>query len=190
MKSVDVPMWDKGDSTDNYAKGGSARPMQGSLFNGNSKRDREIRGIYEVILGREPSTRELSYHRFGSLSTDELIEALLNGEEHKKLIEKGHKYPELEKMGKLLEGTILKLRTAIEDKESEINELNNLLNEKNSTIEELRGSKDVPYITDKKLLETENTSVSTSYYSNLSKPVNKEYSLWEKVLELFFGRNE
>ncbi|MGI5897614.1 MAG: hypothetical protein ACOX6Q_00410 [Candidatus Dojkabacteria bacterium] len=191
MKNVDVPMWDKGDSTDNYAKGGGRQgSTQGTLFGMGGKREKELKKIYRVVLGREPSTRELSYHRFSSTSNEEITLSLLSSEEHSKLIEKGQKYPELEKMCKLLEGNILKLRTTIDDKGKEMDELNNLLNEKSNLIEELRSSKDVPYVTDKKLLESEYTPVANAYYSNLRKETKKKYSFWEKVLNLFFGKNE
>ncbi|MHC1716748.1 MAG: hypothetical protein AB9915_02610 [Candidatus Dojkabacteria bacterium] len=186
MKNVDVPMWDKGDSTDNFAKGGFSNSPFG--FTPPSEKSEEIKKIYLRILGREPSSREISYYKYSVMETNKIVDKLLDGDEHKGILEKAKEYPVLQERNKLSENSILKLKTYIKDKGEEYSELKNLLDEKNSLIEDLRTTKDQPFLTDKKLLEDSNSHYSTSknkYYTAKSIE-EREESLFEKIIKLFF----
>ncbi len=189
MKNVDVPIWDKGDSTDNYMKGGSYK----SFFpvDSASEKSEEIKKIYLSVLGREPSSRELSFHRYSVGDKSKIVMKLLESDEHKRIIEKALEYPSLLERNKLSENSILKLKGYIKDKSDEYLELKRLLNEKNSAIEFLRARKDQPYLTNKEILEDSRKSYAVSenqYYmvGNRSFPEKKE-SFLDKVLKLFFG---
>ena len=72
MQDADVPLWDKGDNTDNFAKGGGS---SFSLFDSNEKEshNEEVEAIYELVLGRKPTSRELAYYRYSSVKKDEIL---------------------------------------------------------------------------------------------------------------------
>lgn len=186
MKNADVPMWDKGDSTDDYAKGGGS--SSSTKYNIPENKEKELKEIFFLVLGREPSSRELSYYKYSMIEKGTIVKNLLSSDEHKKTIERGSKYPELEKMNKLSENSILKLRTVLDDKSKELEEMQKLLNEKNNEIKNLREKQNVPYITDKKLLEKSDSS-NKKYYNNGLKKSFSEYTLLERILNLFFGKN-
>ena len=70
MKNVDVPLWDKGDSTDSFSKGG------GSMFpNFDTDEDKNpiIEKIFESVLNRKPTSRELSYYKYSVLNKEDII---------------------------------------------------------------------------------------------------------------------
>lgn len=185
MKNVDVPMWDKGDSTDDFAKGAGRSSLK---FDDIVKEDKKVIELFELVLGRKPSTRESAYYRISRASDGDIIEKLINSAEHKELIMKAQRYPDAIKENKQLESTVLKLRSYIEDSNKEFEELKKLLEEKNLVIKELRDNKDQPYLTNKELVEESNT-----YYSKFSEreksstqyDVNDQ-SLWDRILKLFF----
>lgn len=188
MKNVDVPIWDKGDSTDNFAKG-AGRAGNKFAFDQMVEADKEVIEVYKMVLGRKPSTRETAYYRISRAQKEEMILKLISSAEHKELILKAKKYPDVIEENSLLESNVLKLKSGMEDREKEYEELNILLEEKNNLIKELRAKKDEPFLTDKKLLEE-----STSYYSKFSERESISYSpdsdesLWDKVLNLFFKK--
>lgn len=188
MKNVDIPLWDKGDSTDNYSKGGGKSTLK---FDQMVKQDQEIIDIFELVLGRKPTTRESAYYRISRLPREEIIEKLIQSPEHKELVIMALKYPALSKENKQLESTVLKLKSNIDDSVKEYEELNKLLQEKNALIDQLRNVKGKPYLTNKKLVEE-----SSSYYSKfqereIAKKESNSYnneSIWDKILDLFFKK--
>lgn len=190
MKNIDVPMWDKGDSTDNFAKGGGSR----SSFFSDSSSDKtdEIKSVYQLVLGRDPSSREISFYRYSLVEKEKIVEKLLKSDEHKEILKKAQEYPTLTERNKLAENSILKLKSYIKDQESEHSELQRLLVEKNSLIEGLRETKVEPFLTDSKLLEVSNSHYSVSksaYQSTLEQnDQEKRVSFFEKVLRLFFEK--
>lgn len=188
MKNVDVPMWDKGDSTDDYAKGGGSHSSTMYNIPSNEDKEKELKEIFFLVLGREPSSRELSYYKYSIIKKGEIVKSLLSSDEHKETISRGIKYPELEKMNKLSENSILKLRTVLDDKSKELEEMQKLLNEKNNEIKKLREKQNVPYVTDKELLDKQNNT-DKKYYSGYSKKSFNDYTLLERILNLFFGKN-
>lgn len=182
MKNVDVPIWDKGDDTDNYTKGGASSPSR--TFSQMAKLDKTILSVFKLILGRKPTTRENAYYRITKSPKEEMIMKLVNSPEHKELVTNGRKYPDLLKEKKGLETTILKLKSNIEDFKGEYDQLQKLLEQKNQLIKELRENKDKPYLTDRRLLEEDKYSdreAARRRYQDSS-----EDSLWDKILKLFF----
>ena len=106
MKNVDVPMWDKGDSTDDYAKGGGSHSSTIYKIPDIEDKEKELKEIFFLVLGREPSSRELSYYKYSIIGKGEIVKSLLSSDEHKETIERGIKYPELEKMNKVISSLI------------------------------------------------------------------------------------
>ena len=160
MQDADVPLWDKGDNTDNYAKGGG---NSFSLFDSNEKEPHnvDVEAVYELVLGRKPTSRELAYYRYSTAKKDEILKKLLKGDEHKQIVEKGRKYPELENQEKLAQSNILKLRHSIEDQNGEMEEMKSMLEQKNREIAVLREEKRIPFVT-QSFLEGK----GTIYYGN------------------------
>jgi hypothetical protein len=146
MQNADVPLWDKGDKTDDYAKGGGSGF---SFFDSEDRGDKseEIEKIYDMVLGRKPTSRELSYYRYATTKKDEIVKKLLKSDEHKNLVQKGKEFPELEEREKLGQSTIIKLKHSIEDQQEEFSEMKALLQEKNREISTLREEKNIPYVT-------------------------------------------
>lgn len=187
MKNVDVPMWDKGDSTDSFSKGGGRSSIK---FDQMVKEDQKIIDIFELVLGRKPTTRESAYYRISRAEREEVIEKLIQSAEHKELVIMAQKYPALLKENKQFETTVLKLKSNIEDSRSEFQELHKLLDEKNTLINNLRDSKGKPYLTSTKLVEESN-----NYYSKFDerRPLTaientEEKSVWDKIIDLFFNK--
>jgi len=169
MQNADVPLWDKGDKTDDYAKGGGSGGF--SFFDSEEKSDKsvEIEKLYELVLGRKPTSRELSYYRYAPAKREEVLKKLLKSDEHKDLITKGKDYPELENREKLGQSTILKLKHSLEDQEAEFKETRVMLQEKNREIGVLREEKNIPYVT-QSFLEGK----GVVYYQSVSDSQNKK----------------
>ncbi|HKM20122.1 MAG TPA: hypothetical protein VJY47_02775 [Candidatus Dojkabacteria bacterium] len=181
MKNVDVPLWDKGDKTDNFTRGG-ARAKQMSL-EGMVEVDKGIEKIFKMVLGRKPSTRESAYYRISRMEKEDIIAKLLSGTEHKELIKNAKKYPEVVDENKQQKGTILKLKSEHKSRTQELEELGKLLEEKNVTIKNLRAEKGKPYITNHRILE-ESMDYKPQYKQVES--ADNEKTWWEKIIDLFF----
>ena len=103
-------------------------------------KDREILIIktFEDILGREPSSRELSYYKYGEMEEDVIIGEILNGDDHKKILKDAKEKLKLERKVKVLEADKEKMENLINDKAIEYRELGKLLQTKNEEIKKLR----------------------------------------------------
>jgi hypothetical protein len=187
MKNVDVPMWDKGDDTDDFSKGGASSSLS---MPSSRKKDPKVKKLFKLILGREPSSRESAYYKYSSLKKEEIIEKLLKGDEHKNILEKAKKFSELKEENKKSKSTILKLKSLISDKDEEFKELKRLLEEEKNIIKELRKEKDSPFLKDRRLLEEEDVhySVSKDRYSERRKE-SKENFL-DRLYYLIFGEKK
>ncbi len=104
-----------------------------------------IEEVFELVLNRKPSSRELSFYKYGVQDREEIIEKLLKDKEHKEALEKSKEVPELEENVKQAEHKVLQLKQQIEDTEEEIKQTRNLLDEKNKEIAILRREKNDPY---------------------------------------------
>lgn len=129
------------DITDEFSSGGSSPPKTSSI----SKRTPMIEKIFEEVLGRRPSSRELAYYRYGVLKEEDIRKKLLKSDEHKKIIEDAGKLPNLEEELKSVRVSERKLVQRIEDINGESVELRKLLEYKDSLIERLRLKISNPY---------------------------------------------
>ena len=93
---------------------------------------------FSDILGREPSSREMSYYKYGEMEEVEIQNELISGDEHKKLVEDAKESKSLKNKINELEGNIEKLKDLIDGKAKEYRELSVLLNQKNEEIKRLR----------------------------------------------------
>lgn len=104
-----------------------------------------IEQMYELILGRKPSSRESAYYKYSPLSENEIRIKLLESQEHKNIIEDAQKIKGLE--NELRSGQISekKLNQQVIDLGKQIDEGQILLNEKSNIILELREQLQNPY---------------------------------------------
>lgn len=186
MQNADVPMWDKGDKTDDYAKGGGGFSIFG-MDNHKEEASAAIENVYETVLGRKPTSKELSYYRYSNPKPDEVLKKLLSSEEHKDIIKKGREYPALEESERLGQSTILKLKHSIEDQQSEVSEMKSMLNEKNREIVSLREEKNIPYVTQSFLEGKGNVYYSGSEVQS-SEPEVKTPLSWLDKLSYFIQK--
>jgi len=185
MKNVDVPLWDKGDDTDSFSKGG-ASASSFSMRKPSVKKSPLVKKIYKQILGREPSSREMAYYKYSSAKKEDIIKKLLESEEHEAILEKAKKYPELEETNSKLKSNVLKLKSKVKDNGEEFKQLRSLLEEKNATIKELRETKDVPSYIDGEILEENGVHYSVSKPS-VKEVVKREETFWDRLRYLIMG---
>jgi TolA-binding protein len=104
-----------------------------------------IEEVFELVLNREPSSRELSFYKYGVQDREEIIEKLLDDKEHQEALEKSKQVPKLEDKVKQAEHKVVQLKQQVEDNQEEIKQTRNLLEEKNKEITILRREKNDPY---------------------------------------------
>jgi chromosome segregation ATPase len=104
-----------------------------------------IKEVFETVLNREPSSRELSFYKYGIQEREEIIEKLLKDDEHQEALEKAQDAPKLKDQLKDSQHQVKKLNQQIKDMEEETNQVKNLLDEKNKEIAILRREKEDPY---------------------------------------------
>jgi uncharacterized protein YhaN len=185
MKNVDVPLWDKGDDTDSFTKGGALSPSF-SMRQPSVKNSPLIKKIYKQILGREPSSREMAYYKYTSAKKEDIIKRLLESKEHEDILEKAQKYPELEQTNSKLKSKVLKLESKIKDNEEEFKQLKSLLEEKNTTIKELRKTEEVPPYLDGDVLEEDGVHYSVSK-APVKEVIKKDETFWDRLRYLIMG---
>lgn len=104
-----------------------------------------IKEVFELVLNREPSSRELSFYKYGVQEREEIIEKLLEDEEHEEALEKAKDIPDLEDRVKDAEHKVKQFKQQVEDQQEEIKQVRNLLDQKNKEIAILRREKEDPY---------------------------------------------
>lgn len=104
-----------------------------------------IEDLFKLVLNRKPSTRELSFYKYGVQEKEEIVEKLLKDKEHVELLKKAKQAPKLDDKAKQAEHKVAQLTQRIEDTQEEIDQLKNLLDEKNKEIAILRREKNDPY---------------------------------------------
>ena len=129
------------DKNDDYSSGGGRSPLRDFP----SDRVPMIENIFQEVLGRKPSSRELSYYKYGAMSEDDIRIKLLTSDEHKKVLEDASKLSGVDDQLKNVQLNEKKLTQKIEDLENQIAEVHILLSEKNSIISELREQVENPY---------------------------------------------
>ncbi|MDX9738996.1 MAG: hypothetical protein RBT33_01355 [Candidatus Dojkabacteria bacterium] len=128
------------DKNDDYSSnsGGSFRGIP-------SSRIPMIEQIYELILGRKPSSRENAYYKYSPLSEDEIRIKLLESQEHKDIIEDAQRIKGVENELRSSQINEKKLAQQVVDLGKQIDESQMLLNERNNIIIELREQLQNPY---------------------------------------------
>ncbi len=129
------------EKSDDFSGGGSISSF-GSI---SIDRVPMIEKVFEEVLGRKPSSRELAYYKYGVIKEDGIRSKLIKSEEHKNLIDSALKLPGIENELKSVRVSERKLQQKIEDTRLEMLESEKLLNEKNFIIKELRESVTNPY---------------------------------------------
>ncbi len=129
------------DTTDEFSKGGSSQSFGGSQID----RVPMIEEIFEEVLGRKPSSREVAYYKYGVLKEDAIRKKLIKSDEHKDIVEKAKTLPNIENDLKNTRVSERKLQQKLEDVNQEISEAQKLLNERNMLIKELRERVSNPY---------------------------------------------
>ncbi|KKP65006.1 MAG: hypothetical protein UR61_C0035G0005 [candidate division WS6 bacterium GW2011_GWE1_34_7] len=128
------------DKNDEFSGGG------GSSFSSSlPERVLMIEKIFKVVLGRKPSSREIAYYKYGIMKEQEIYIKLLKSDEHKKILEDAKKLPNIEDELRDLRISERKIMQSREDLKSEMLSSQNLLDEKNSIIIDLRNSINNPY---------------------------------------------
>ncbi len=188
MKNVDVPMWDKGDDTDDFSKGGASSTPSFPMRKPSTKKSPLVKRLYKLVLGREPSSREMAYYKYSSAEKEDIVKKLLESDEHKDILEKAEKYPELKEKNTKLKSTVLKLKSRAKDRANEYTELKRLLEEKNEIIVSLREDKNVPYLSDAKILEENDVHYSISRTAEVERNIQREETFWDRISYLLFGK--
>lgn len=129
------------DKNDDFSSGSG----RSSFRNMSPEKAAVIENIFQEVLGRKPSSREMSFYKYSVISEDEIRIKLLSGDEHKNIIEKALKLPSVEDQLRDSQLGERRLTQKINDIEGQITETNVLLNEKNREIEELREELQNPY---------------------------------------------
>lgn len=146
-----------------------------------------IKEIFKLVMNREPSSRELSFYKYGIQTKEEIIEKLLNGDEHKKAMKSSKEFPKLETRVKDAEHKVSKLKQDMEDSGQEELYLKNLLDEKNREIAILRKEKGDPYnFTHSNALSyikglTENSRDNVNHLSHDSTPQQVENNHYSSI---------
>jgi septal ring factor EnvC (AmiA/AmiB activator) len=104
-----------------------------------------IKEVFELVLKREPTSRELSFYKYGIQEREEIIEKLLEDKEHEDNLKNSKKVPKLEDKVKEAEHKVVQLTQQIKDLEEESKQIRDLLDEKNKEIAILRREKNDPY---------------------------------------------
>ncbi|MFA5623032.1 MAG: hypothetical protein WC981_02275 [Candidatus Dojkabacteria bacterium] len=128
------------DKNDDYSSNSG-----GSLRGISSSRIPMIEQMYELILGRKPSSRESAYYKYSPLSEDEIRIKLLESQEHKDIIEDAKRIKGLENELRSSQIGEKKLSQQVVDLGKQIDESQMLLNEKSNIILELREQLQNPY---------------------------------------------
>jgi len=185
MKDIDVPLWDKGDDTDSFTKGGASNSSF-TMKQPPVGKSPLVKKVYKQILGREPSSREMAYYKYTLAKKEDIIKRLLESKEHEDILEKARKYPELEETNSKLKSKVLKLESKLKDEEEEFKQLKSLLEEKNETIKELRKTKEVPPYIEGAVLEENGVHYSVSR-APVKEVIKKDETFWDRLRYLIMG---
>jgi hypothetical protein len=149
---------------------------------------------FTSILGREPSSRELSYYKYGEMEKEDIVNELVNGDEHKKIIENSKESTSLKKKIEVLESEKERLENLINDKAAEYRELTGILQNKNDEIKKLRESESNIYNQNKELRKENVEEIlpgySFEYNQSYSQPTPAKVSvkhnpdIFDKIREI------
>lgn len=123
---------------------GSSSSSNSSDSNGNKKSpllmDREerkkmITDVYKKILGEEPSQADLNKHLNLAVAEDQLIDELINGEKHKKIVEDAKKLSKVQEEHDNKDLQVKQQASELNDLKAMLDNLNKLLAHKNQAIQ-------------------------------------------------------
>lgn len=183
MKNIDVPLWDKGDKTDDYVRQGGTSTLRSNRY-GSEENTRIVNDLYTLVLNRKPTSSEKAYYKYIDVQPDEIIHRLINTQEHADLIAMGRSYPNLEEREKEDQTTIIKLKHRIEDRENEFEQMQSMLNEKNKEINVLREENSNPYIQSSFIEENGRKEIYYSVDGNTDVSSPKPKNWVEKLTDL------
>jgi len=169
------------DKNDDYSSSGG----RSSMRDFPSDRVPMIENIFQEVLGRKPSSRELSYYKYGSFSEHDIRIKLLTSDEHKKVLEDAAKLSGVEEQLRNVQLNEKKLTQKIEDLDNQIAEEHILLSEKNSIISELREQVKNPYNLEERVERYEEGFDVYSTPKVQSQEIPKEKSFKELLKEFF-----
>jgi len=104
-----------------------------------------IEKVYQEVLGRKPDSKDISYYKYSTLSEDEIRKQLLEGKEHKELLENGREFKSMKERCESSEVRVKILEGQMRDQLEEFKKLGELLREKNRYIQFLRQKDNNPY---------------------------------------------
>lgn len=163
------------DTNDDFSKGGS------SSFGSISQKSEFIEKIFKKVLGRKPTSKEISFYKVSAISEEKLFRKLVESDEHKKIVKNSNEFPELEQRLKNSEASNVRFNQKLEDVTDEIVELKNLLREKNNIIIKLRGELKNPYS-----IPTRREKIIEGFDVNNKLETKEEVSPLKKILKLIF----
>ncbi len=165
------------DKSDDFSRGGSS--SFGSI---STDRVPMIEKVFNEVLGRKPTSREIAYYKYGVLKEEGIREKLLKSKEHQELIESALKLPGIEEELKTVRVSERKLTQIVEDINQQMIESERLLREKNSSIQELREKISNPYDFPS---QTEKYEEGFDVNSRIDKtPIIKRKSFKERIIDL------
>ena len=159
-------------------------------------KDREdfTKSSFQKILGREPSSREMSFYKYGEMEEDSIFKELLDSEEHKKLIEEAKESKSLNNKVNELNSNIEKLKSLIDGKAKEYRDLLALLDEKNTEIKRLRETEKNIYNQNMEMRVNDVEEILPGYsfeYSNHSNEISpkkvslkREKDIFDKIRDI------
>jgi hypothetical protein len=130
------------DTTDDFSKGGSSSRK---MFDDDSDRLEMVEEVYNLVLGRKPSSRELSYYKYSISNKEEIMLKLLNSREHKDIISNSLELPNIKEQWEVSKLDNMKLNQKLLDMGKEQTQLQGLLAEQRAKITDLRSQVTNPY---------------------------------------------
>lgn len=108
-----------------------------SFIASREERKEMIKRNYIKILGREPNQSDLNYFLNTGIIEDQLIKRMIDSQEHADLVKSRQEILDIKTKFQSLQAELIQLRTETKDKTEMINNLNNLLTQKNISLTEL-----------------------------------------------------
>lgn len=130
------------DTTDDFSKGGYSSKR---ILEDGDDRMQMIEKVYMEVLGRKPSSREVSYYKYSISEREEIVKKLLKSDEHKDIIAKSIELPNIKEGLEISKLDNMKLNQKLEDIGKEIVALQSLLSSQREKITELRSQIINPY---------------------------------------------
>lgn len=109
-----------------------------NLVMDREQRRKMIIKVYKKALGKEPNQNDINLFLNQGLSEEQLLKKIFDMDEHKKMVDDAKEAKELKEKVKQLEAEVEKLNTNSKDRDIMLNQLNQLLQQKNYSIERMK----------------------------------------------------